>query len=179
VLEVRVKQGDLITANTPIATLQSATNQLEALLYVSSADGKLVAARLQRQQGKMPSPAGWRSAALKPMEVLLTPVSVKKEEYGLMRATVADVSEYPVTPQGMLRILENPTLVAEFSQMGAPLEVTVLLEKAKTPSGFRWTSAEGPPIPITSGTLCDGIVTIDYQSPISLVLPFLNRKARN
>jgi HlyD family secretion protein len=56
----------------------------------------------------------------------------------------------------------------------------VLLEKsAETPSGFVWTSADGPPTRITSGTLCEGTITIDHQSPISLMLPFLNRKTKN
>jgi HlyD family secretion protein len=180
VLEVRVKQGDLITANTAIATLQSAANLLEARLYLNAADGKLLNARFQRMRRKRATGAESPNIPLKPVEVLLAPVSVKKEEYGLLRGTVEDVSDYPVTTEGMLRILENPTLVAEFSQIGAPIEVRVLLEKsAETPSGFVWTSADGPPTRITSGTLCEGTITIDHQSPISLMLPFLNRKTKN
>jgi len=182
VLEIRVKQGDLITANTVIATLQNATNKLEARLYLTSADGKQLESKFHPYRGKTSSPAGLPSAELKPaepMEVLLAPVSVKKEEYGLMCGTVEDVSEIPVTPEGMLRVLENPTLVAEFTQMGAPIEVTVRLEEADTPSGFRWTSKPGPDTPITSGTLCEGTITIDHRSPISLVLPFLSRKPKN
>jgi HlyD family secretion protein len=178
VLEVRVKEGDLITANTPIATLQSATNALEARLYLSSADGKLLAARLQRQRRRTPLPPGVPALSFRPMEVLLAPVSVKKEEFGLMRGTVEDVSDYPVTPEGMLRILGNPSLVAEFSEMGAPIEVTVRLERTNTISGFSWTSADGPPMRITSGTLCDGTITIGRRSPISLMLPFLNNNAK-
>ncbi len=178
VLEVRVKQGDLITANTPIATLQSAKNELEARLYLNSADGKLLAARFQRRRGKISLRAGFPGGALEPMEVLLAPVSVKREEYGLMRGTVKDVSDYPVTPQSMLKILENPTLVTEFSQLGAPIEVTVRLEKTNTPSGFFWTSADGPPMGITSGTLCEGIITISHRSPISLLFPFLKGGAK-
>jgi HlyD family secretion protein len=179
VLEVRVKAGDLITANTPIATLQSVTNKLEARLYLSAADGKLLDRGFHPLRGKKQSRPVLQSAASPPMEVLLAPVSVKKEEYGFMRGTVEYVSPYPVTPQGMLLTLENPTLVAEFTQMGAPIQVTVRLQKTNTESGFLWTSADGPPIRISSGTLCEGTITIGHQSPISLMLPFLNRKAGN
>jgi HlyD family secretion protein len=113
------------------------------------------------------------------VETLLAPVSVRKEEFGLMRGVVEEVSDYPVTPQGMLRILQNPTLVAEFSQAGAPIEVTVRLQKTNTPSGFVWTSADGPPMQITSGTLCEGTITLESRAPITLVLPFLGRKGKN
>ena len=92
-----------------------------------------------------------------------------------MRGEVREVSGFPTTPQGMLRVLENATLVAEFSQGGAPIEVTVALEKADTRSGFRWTSAAGPPTPITSGTLCEGTITITRRQPISLLIPMLRK----
>jgi HlyD family secretion protein len=183
VLEVRVKQGDLITANTPIATLQSATNKLEAHLYLSSADGKVLTSRFQPQRAGRRLPTAKPGAPLKPMEpmpVLLAPVSVKKEEYGLMRGTVEEASEYPVTPEGMLRILGNPTLVAEFAQAGALIEVTVRLQETNnTTSGFVWTSVDGPPMQITSGTLCEGTITIGHRAPIIYVLPFLMKKAHD
>ena len=40
-------------------------------------------------------------------------------------------------------------------------------------------SADGPPIGITSGTLCEGIITINHRSPISLLLPFLKGSVKN
>ena len=96
-----------------------------------------------------------------------------------MRGAVQDVSDYPVSPQGMLRILQNPALVAEFTQGGAPIEVTVRLLKTNNASGFVWTSARGPGTPITSGTLCEGTITIDRRAPITLVFPFLHKAAGN
>lgn len=181
VLEVMVKQGDLITATTPVASLQSSTSDLEAHLFLSSADGKRLASKWQRTHRRSFSNLTAPPAPVEPVEALLAPVTVRKEEFGLMRGTVdlEDVSDYPATPQGMLRILQNPTLVSEFSQTGAPIEVTVRLCRTNSESGYAWTSGKGPPIQITSGTLCDGTITIERRAPISLVLPLLNKKGRN
>lgn len=157
VLEVVAKQGQRIAANAPVLSLQANSGVLEARLYLSAADGKLVRTN---------------------MSVHLSPVSVKKEEYGLLLGKVASVSAFPATPQAMLSRLENPALVNEFSQGGAPIEVTVALEPSPhTPSGFRWTSAQGPPDPLTSGTLCGGTITRSKRSPISFVLPVWRQEA--
>jgi HlyD family secretion protein len=72
----------------------------------------------------------------------------------------------------MLSELENPALVNEFSQGGAPMEVEVALDRSSTTrTGFRWTSAHGPADPLTSSTLCGGTITLTQRRPISLVLP--------
>jgi HlyD family secretion protein len=151
VLEVVAKKGQRIAANAPVLSLQATSGLLQARLYLSAADGKRVR---------------------KDMGVQISPVSVKKEEYGLLVGKVTDVSPFPATPQAMLSQLENPALVNEFSQGGAPMEVEVALELApNTRTGFRWTSAHGPSGPLTSGTLCGGTITLTQRRPISLVLP--------
>jgi HlyD family secretion protein len=156
VLEIMVKEGQLISGSTPILSLQPAAGDLEARLYLSPADGKLVATN---------------------MPVDLSPVSVKKEEYGLLRGHVVSVSPFPVTPQGMLRILENQALVNEFSQGGAPIEVSVALDRGKGTNQYAWSSAKGADVVLTSGTLCDGTITIKREHPIDLVLPIARKTA--
>ena len=158
VLEVIAKQGQRVGANTPVLSLQATSAVLEGRLYLSAAEGKLVRTNMQ---------------------VRLSPVSVKKEEHGLLLGTVAGVSAFPASPQAMLSRLENPALVNEFSQGGAPIEVLVALEASPgSSSGFRWTSATGPPDPVTSGTLCSGTITLSRRRPISLVLPVWKDEAR-
>lgn len=153
VLEVMVKPGQLLTPNTPILSLQADTPTMEARLFLNPSQGKLVE---------------------KAMQVAISPVSVKKEEYGFVLAKVDAVSPFPSTPQGMLGVLENQALVQEFSQGGAPIEViAALIPNEKTSSGFAWSSAKGPPVQITSGTLCDAWITLTNQRPISFVLPIL------
>ncbi len=158
VLEIIAKEGQRVGAHAPVLTVQSTSALLEGRLYLSAADGKRVRTN---------------------MLVHLNPVSVKKEEHGLLLGTVTSVSAFPATPQAMLSRLENSALVNEFSQGGAPIEVQVALEAtAETPNGFRWTSVHGPPEPLTSGTLCQGTITLARRRPISLFLPVWREEVR-
>lgn len=152
VLEITVKTNQLVNAHSPIMSLQSAEEKLEAWLFLAPGDGK-------RVQTNMP--------------VRVAPVSVKKEAFGMMVGHVASVSTLPATPQLMLRVLENPTLVSEFTREGAPIYAVVDLATATNVSGFQWTSRQGPQLRITSGTLCEGVIALTNASPISFVLPLI------
>jgi HlyD family secretion protein len=89
-----------------------------------------------------------------------------------MVGKVSSVAPFPARPESLLRVLENQTLVNEFSRQGAPIEVVVQLEtSSNSVSGYRWTSGKGPAVLITSGTLCEGTITMTNHRPISLVLP--------
>ena len=152
VLEITVKSNQLVNANTPVMSLQSAQERLQAWLFLHPADGKRVVTNLQTH---------------------LALASAKKEEFGMMLGRVGSVSDLPATPQLMLRVLENPTLVSEFSQEGAPIYVVVELDRNAKTGGYRWTSSKGSELRITSGTLCDGTITLRTNRPISLVLPLM------
>lgn len=121
----------------------------EAILYVSFQDG-------------------WR---IQPgMAAKISPLTVAKEEYGRMLSSVTAVKEGPSTFEEMMRTLGNDTYVQSLVSAGKLIEVRVQLEAdASTPSGFRWTSAHGPPTPVQSG-LCTGDIVINEQRPIELVL---------
>jgi HlyD family secretion protein len=151
VLEITIKSNQVVNPNTPIISLQAAQGKLHAWLFLAPADGKRVRPN---------------------MDVALEPVSVKKERSGLMIGRVESVSSFPATPQFMLRILENPALVSELSQGGAPMSVVVELRRdANSLSGYQWTSGRGPKMKITSGTLCEGSISLATNHPINLVLP--------
>jgi len=152
VLEITIKSNQLVNASTPIMSLQSVREKLQAWLFLAPGDGKRVTTN---------------------MEVLLALASAKKEEFGMMLGRVATVSTLPATPQLMSRVLENPTLVSEFLQEGAPIYAVVNLVPDSTASGYKWTSHKGPEMRITSGTLCEGTITLTNRSPITLVLPRL------
>ena len=80
------------------------------------------------------------------MEVRIEPSSAKREEFGTMIGTVASISEFPVTPEGMAAVLHNDTLAKRFSGKGAPYAVVVRLQRdANAASGYRWSSGKGPP----------------------------------
>jgi hypothetical protein len=124
---------------------------LEAVLFVSIDDG------LRIQPG---------------MRAQISPNSVHQEEYGLMWGKVAAVRGVPSTADEMLQVLGNDSLVSALNAEGKLVEVRIQLDMDEnTPSGYFWTSVSGPPYEIHSGTLGDGVIVVDQQRPIELVLP--------
>lgn len=156
-LEITVKSNQLVNAHMPIMSLQPDPEKLEAWLFLPPGEGKRVG---------------------KGMEVHLALASAKKEDFGTMVGKVGSVSPLPATPQLMLRVLENPTLVTSFSQEGAPIYVVVnLVTDTNNATGYCWTSRKGPPMQITSGTLCEGTITLTNRSLITIVLPLIKNIA--
>jgi multidrug efflux pump subunit AcrA (membrane-fusion protein) len=176
VLDVRVSEGNVIQATVPILSLEQPGRSLEAVVYLSSADGKQV------RPG---------------MEAQLTPASVKQEEYGRLLGRVSSVSPFPVTTATLQRVLGNEDLAKAMTREGPPIEVHVeLLRSSATASGYQWTStlssigsalgavagplfrsgpAAGPPVTLQSGTLARADIVTDQQAPIYLVLAQFNR----
>lgn len=151
VIELTADSGQLIAPGERLFTLEESTEPLQAMVYVPAAEGKKV------REG---------------MVVRVSPSTVKREEYGFMLAKVSDVSEFPVTPEGLRRVLRNQSLVEQLSGSGAPIEVQVeLIKSPDTPSGFEWSSSEGPPVEIFSGTLVSASIVVEEKRPVSYVLP--------
>ena len=153
ILDVLVNPGELVSPGVPVANLEQSDQPLEAVAYVPASVGKSV------QPG---------------MEVQISPSSAPKAAFGFMYGKVSSVAPFPSTQQGMMRLLENDTLVHQLisSTSGAPLEVHITLTPdSKTPSGYQWSSGQGFPGPITSGTLSQASIILRQQRPISLVLP--------
>jgi HlyD family secretion protein len=160
VLEVMAEQGNMVERGQTILTVDltgKAVKGLEAILYIPSVHGKKVRAG---------------------MEVQIAPSTVKKEEFGYLLGTVTYVSDFPVTPQGMTRVLKNDQLVSTLSGDDAPYQVHVdLLPDPDNVSTYRWTSAEGPPLRIQSGTLASAGIVVERRRPILMVIPALRRHA--
>jgi HlyD family secretion protein len=155
VTEVKAAPGSIVTVGTPIISLESTGANLQLVLYIPPVYGKKI----------------------KPdMEVRITPAPVRKEEYGTLIGKVVDISEFPATSQGMASVLQNDSLVRQFSQQGPPYAARVnLIPNNKVPSGYQWSSGEGPAILLTSGTLAAAEVTVTEQAPISLVIPYFKK----
>ena len=124
---------------------------MQAVLFIPAGDGKKVSVGMQVQ---------------------ISPSTVKPEEFGFMLGQVKSVSLFPSTPEGMQRVLRNDQLVKELAQRGSPIEVvTDLLLDPTTRSGFKWSSPQGPPLGIFSGTLCTGSIVVDRKRPVEYVIP--------
>ncbi|MCY3732691.1 MAG: NHLP bacteriocin system secretion protein [Chloroflexi bacterium] len=159
VIEIMTEQGDVVGAGQPLLRLDRTGRtvaDLEAVIYVPSAYGKRI------RPG---------------MEVRIAPASVAPEEHGFMLGTVTYVSDFPTTSRAIQRTLRNPELVTALSQGDAPYEVRAdLWLDPETESGYRWTSAGGPPTEILTGTLCAGQITVARRRPIELVIPVLRER---
>ncbi|MFZ2403791.1 MAG: hypothetical protein WAW41_01550, partial [Methylobacter sp.] len=130
---------------------------LQALIYVPTEHGK-----------KLRSGLGVR----------IEPATVKKEEYGTLVGVVREISEFPVTSQGMVSVLQNAALASSFAKEGPPYAVYVdLVRDANTVSGYRWTSMDGPPLNLATGTTLNAEIMVLEQRPISLLIPFLRKTA--
>jgi HlyD family secretion protein len=156
ILEIVADQGSLVGAGDAIVTLDlmgRTVKELEVVLYVPSSYGK------QIQVG---------------MTAYVSPSTVKREEFGLMVGRVTYVSDYPATSRGMLRILKNDKLLASLVGADAPYEVHAdLLVDERTFSGYRWSSSQGPPLKIQSGTRAAAYITVASRRPIEMVIPLL------
>lgn len=158
ILEVMAEAGSIVAEGGAIMRLDLVGDhiqELEAVLYVSATDGKKV------RDG---------------MAVQISPTTVPREEHGYMEAIVSRVSDFPATPEAMVRVLKNQQLVSVLSGGGAPYETYASLKlDPKTRSGFKWSSSRGPETGIQSGTICSASITVASQRPAEMVLPVLKR----
>jgi HlyD family secretion protein len=151
VLEKLVERGNLVSAKDRIVTIETSESSMQAVVFIPAGDGKKVAVGMQVQ---------------------ISPSTVKPEEFGFIIGDVKSVSLFPSTPEGMQRVLRNDQLVKELSQRGSPIEITAdLLADAHTQSGYKWSSPQGPPIGIFSGTLCTASIVVERKRPVEYVIP--------
>ncbi len=158
ILEIKQQEGGVVSLGAPILSLELIGTQimdLQAVIYLSPFEGKRVK---------------------KGMEVQISPATVKQEEYGFIKGRVVSVSEFPSTYQQMNRLLKNDVLVKDLMSSGSPIQVIVDLVPAEdTVSGFRWSSPQGPPIKLNTGTMCAASIIVEKRRPISLVIPMLKK----
>ncbi|MEO8585509.1 MAG: NHLP bacteriocin system secretion protein [Acidobacteriota bacterium] len=155
VLEVVGGIGALVPMGNRILTLEPTDAPLEAVLFIPAGEGKKV------RPG---------------MDLRISPSTVKAEEYGFLIGKVKSVGEFPVTPEGLRKILRNDKLAEELAGRFASIEIVAsLIPASDTPSGYRWSSSKGPPTPVYSGTQSRGSVVVEKKKPISYVLPVLKK----
>jgi HlyD family secretion protein len=155
VLEMKVYPGSLVELGQPLFSIQPDEHNLELLAYVPSLQAKDMRAG---------------------MEVQVAPSNIKPEEFGFMRGDVVYVADYPATPAAMMRNFENESLVNALTSSGPVTEIRATLRHSdKTPSGFQWSTAQGPNVTISSGTICAVEIITKEQRPVSLIFPYLKR----
>jgi HlyD family secretion protein len=155
VLEVKVSAGATVAASDPVVSIQPDVQDLEVLLYLPAARAKDVR---------------------KGMEAMISPSSVKPEEYGFIKGYVSYISDFPDTPAELMHNFQNEVLVRALTGEGPVTGLHVEMERnQKTLSGYQWSSSRGPNLTLSGGTLCTAEVVTRWQRPVELLLPALRK----
>jgi len=158
VVEIKRNEGAIVAAGTALISLELTGQEsrgLQVIAYVPPGRGKDV------REG---------------MAVQVSPTTAPRQEYGFLFGRVSDVSNFPATPDGMVRVLGNPTLVQSLAAQGSPFATYIELElDAASASGYRWSSSKGDPVPVNSGTICTVSITVRERRPIEMVIPMLQQ----
>ncbi len=153
VTEIKATVGAVLRPGQPVLSIKTVEGELGVLIYIPPVDGKKI------EPG---------------MEVLVSPTTVRREEYGSLKGLVENVSSFPASQEGMIAVLQNRNLVQTLSEDGAPYSGRVLLEAdPSTASGFAWTSPKASGEKLTSGTLAAAEIKTKSQAPITLVVPLI------
>ena len=153
VTEIKAQVGATLAPGQPVLSIETGGEGLDVLIYVLPVDGKRVEAG---------------------MSALVSPATVRHEEFGYMIGTVESLSEFPASLNGMIAVLQNQDLARTFSHGGPPYPGRVALAlDPSTTSGFAWTSPQAVGVVITPGTLATVEVEVSNQPPVALVVPWI------
>lgn len=183
---VLVSPGDEISEGEPVAVVKtssgdvtipaSASGQVvEVLAYPTDAvpaGGTVVSIQPDDELRSFVFIPVASSQPVKPgMTVQIAVTTVAPEEYGLLLGTVTRVGTHPATRAGVGALLNNDD-ITNIVVGGVPVfQVEIALTPADTPSGYAWTSGQGPAEPLSAGTLVNSTVLVSSQTPITLLFP--------
>jgi HlyD family secretion protein len=122
--------------------------------------------------------SGQQAGKVRPKQLArVSPVDVKKEEYGYIIGSVEWVSTFAASPDDMKEKLKNDKLVQSYTEKGPVFEARVCLtfDPENKVNGLKWSSSTGPPKQIGSGALCQSSVVVDLKKPYTYVIPSIKR----
>lgn len=191
VTAVLAKEGQLLSAGTPLVEVATdhGTRTVRAVARgrvttLAARTGSVLAtgadvAIVERVQNPddplvamlyLPGDSGGTISPGAPVD--LTVQSVPRERFGMLRGRVEAVGHAPQSQAQISSFLGDARLAAQFSRQGDPVAVLVQLERSSaTKSGYRWTSADGPPYPLGPTTPVTAAVHLPAQRPVDWLLP--------
>lgn len=152
VVEVMGDAGQMISAGTALLTIELTSEPLEAVMFVPG-------------QGRRIEPA---------MRVRISPEGVSWERWGFLEGKVVRVSDVPLNRAGMMRVLQDETLVEAFTARGGAYKVDVALARDSA-GALSWTTGRQPTTPVGSGMMVTGQVVVDQLPPVALIMPAIRR----
>lgn len=162
VLGLLVNKGEVVSKGTPLVWLEHASPQdkpASHLIYgfVPVEEGKRI------QLGTM-------------VDIELS--NVNTQEFGAMIGRVSEVSSFAVSPEIVTKTIHNQGL-ATYLTGGEKASVMVIIEPEINPntySGYTWTSGDGPPIKVSTGTICTIKAIVERIRPIYYLFPIWRLK---
>jgi HlyD family secretion protein len=154
ITEVMALRGERVQANQVVVNLETAGQRLQAVVYVPTEHGKKLA------EGQ-------------PVRLMLA--NLDAAEWGWLHGRLSGFSSFPSSPEGMTAVLQNAQLVRGFGGHSPPFEARVDLQAAATTSGYAWSSGDGPPMALTSGSTLRAAILVQQDVPVDLILPGLRR----
>jgi HlyD family secretion protein len=104
------------------------------------------------------------------MKVNVSVATAPSAKYGVLRGTVSQVSQTPLSTAAVKALVANPDLAAVLTQGGPPVLAEVRLTRdASNRSGFAWSTPKGPPFPLQIGSQVTAQVIQTQQRPIDVV----------
>ncbi len=151
--EVIAEPGSFINSGSPICTVRitQERDELIGLFYIPVEKGKRV------EPG---------------MTIQLAPNGVDVSESGSLIGVVRNVSQYPISAQGISKRLGNEPLAEwiKAKEGSAMMEVRFdLVEDKDSASGYLWTSKVGKHRPVTPGSFVTGSIIVDRRPPLEKV----------
>lgn len=159
IYEISVTRGTYVSPGVPVAIVEPYSSDggtLRAVMYFPVKDGK----RIRRG-----------------MNIAVIPSTVKQEEYGFIQGIVTSVSDFPVSPQYLQSVMQNPALAQEFLANSSPIEVKIsMVPDPTTETGFHWSSSRGPENSLSAGISTTGFVIVRSRRPIAMIVPLIKKK---
>lgn len=163
VLGILVNKGDVVTKGTPLVWMEHNSGipqrDIAHLIY-----------------GFIPIEEGKRIHIGTLVDVELS--NVNTQEYGALIGRVTEVSPFAVSPDTVTKTIHNSGL-AGYLTGGEKATVMIVIEPEVNPntySGYSWTSGEGPPIKVTTGTVCIIKAIVERIRPLYYLLPIWRLK---
>jgi multidrug resistance efflux pump len=108
------------------------------------------------------------------METFITLDNIDSAKYGSIKATIDQVHMYPTDKDDYYTHL-IPSLSLQDYFLKGPTPKILLIVKPElspdSPSGLAWSSKDGPPSKVQSGSIGNAQVIIERKKPISYILP--------
>ncbi|MEU5376331.1 MULTISPECIES: HlyD family efflux transporter periplasmic adaptor subunit [unclassified Streptomyces] len=174
VLQVRTNEGDAVVRTVAAGRITGLAATIGQIIQTGTnvAAVEKVAHASDPLYATVYVPAETAASIPADASVDLTVQSVPAQSYGVLRGHVRSVDRTAQSAQQIAAFLGDSQLGEQFTRKGRPVAVLVRLDpSSRTKSGYKWSSAEGPPFTLSSMTLATGSIHLADQRPVDWLLP--------